>query len=125
MKLGVTTHAVERYVERQKPALGFDQAKRELIAILEFATAIERPEWDGGLMPADAWLELAPDCVAIIRGNSVVSVVTRSLAEEPARRKQREIDRKTRIRKRSKRYGEKHYGDRRPEPRIESEAWPT
>lgn len=42
MKLGITNHAVERYVERVKPALGLDAARRELLALLDAAPRLPR-----------------------------------------------------------------------------------
>jgi hypothetical protein len=130
MRLRITKHAVDRYVERAKPHLGHRHARWEIEALLEFAEEVERPSWYlgyGGGEP-DSYLLIAPDCAAIVIGDAIVSVITREAADEPARRRKREMERKRRTRDRTKRSNHDPRSRNRPErprARIEDEAWPV
>ena len=46
-KVGVTLHAVERYRERVKPHLTFEEARAELVDLAQTAPAIEPPSYAG------------------------------------------------------------------------------
>lgn len=126
MKLHVSKHAVHRYIERVKPQLGEELALREMRALLELAKVVERPAWITSTEAVDRWLLVAPDCVAAVRNDTVTTVITPERIEARRRKKQREIERKERIRKRSTRRALRGHGNGRPEARIESEVvWPT
>lgn len=126
MKVTVTKHAVTRYCERVKPQLGERQARLELEALLEFAEEVERPPWLRDTRESERWLLLMPHVVAAVQGGLVTTVMTTEMVEAPLRKRQRELERKERIRKRSRRRnlaGKPRI--ERPRSRIEGEAWPT
>lgn len=135
--IGVTNHAVERYQARVKPHLGATQARRELYALLDLAETVERPRWDlsRAHTAADAYLLIAPDCVAIVVDGAVVTVITKEKAVEPARRRRKDVkrlraqvaaaQRETRRDRTRFRKGRKMpTTPNRRRARIEDEAWP-
>lgn len=123
--IGLSNHAIERYQERQKPALGLELARRELLALLELAPPIDRPEWFHGDETADQWLELAPGCVAAVLGSTVVTVVC-ELYYSPSERKavNREKARERSARK-TKNRSQRHSKQPGNRARIEAESWPV
>jgi hypothetical protein len=97
VKLYPTDHAVERYVERFKPQLGFDLAKRELQALIDLAEPCAKPRWFKGHREADRYLQLTPEVVAA----SIGRVVTTVVAQPPlvgGRRRTRRLNRRARHR---------------------------
>jgi len=92
-----TDHAVERYVERFKPQLGFDQARRELQALIDLAEPCRKPHWFKGRTEADRYLQLTPDVVAASIGRVVTTVVSRPSTgggERTAARRRRTVRRR-------------------------------
>jgi hypothetical protein len=67
-----TTHAIERYVERLRPALTKKAARRELVALCEVAEVVtERPAWLGLGEATDGYLLLGDDVVLpVMRGKT-------------------------------------------------------
>ena len=91
--LNVSSHAIERYRERVKPALDFDPAKLELEALLEIAGPFETepPEWMRGEQPEnDGFIELSDGIVAAIQGGYVATILTRSGASSVYRQRRNE-----------------------------------
>jgi hypothetical protein len=119
----VTHHAVDRYVSRVKPHLGRLQAEQELTALLELAAPILKPDWYRGIGPADHWLAIAPDCVAVVHGRRVTTVVNREVdgLRRPKKKRPLKATNDGFYRKR----GRKIRHPARPRAQIEDEAWPT
>jgi len=80
MRLGVTNHAVTRYIERVKPAFDFEVAKAELLAFVNAVEpAPEPPQWVRAVEPdTTAFIEISDGIVAMIKDDSVTTVLTRS-----------------------------------------------
>lgn len=113
MRLFPTDHAVERYVERFKPQLGFDQAKRELQALIDLAEPCAKPSWFMGRKEADRYLRLTPEVVAA----SVGRVVTTVVAKPAPSGGQRTAVRRRRI---ARKRWEKHHAKALPYAREEA-----
>lgn len=82
VNLQVTSHAVQRYMERVKPALGFDTAKGELDALVAMAGEPHgKPDWH--FLPeytseaAEHYFTLSDGIAAAVKGGAVVTVLTR------------------------------------------------
>ena len=87
MSLSVTRHAVDRYVERVKPALGDEQARRELEALLELAVRCGRPSWwEGPRRSGDVYVLLAPGVVGAVKGLLLTTVVAEPVRQGGRRR---------------------------------------
>lgn len=87
MRLGVTDHAVKRYIERVKPAFDFPTAKAELLG---FVNAIEvqpePPSWVRMVEPdTDAFVHISEGIVAMVKRDSVTTVMTRGGHSDPVR----------------------------------------
>lgn len=75
MKIGLTEHAIKRYMERVKPALDFGRCRRELLALAEAGDfQVEDPlhrhtdDFEGLLRTdPDGYVELAPSIWGVIR----------------------------------------------------------
>lgn len=124
MNLLVTSHAVTRYIERAKPQLGRELARRELEALIQFAPAVNRPEFVRGSERADGWLELAPEVIGVIRGGSLATVLTPDLGAAQQRERERK-NRRRRHRRAARLTRSSSSKANRGRPRIEEEAWPT
>lgn len=99
MRLGVSNHAVERYVERVKPQLGEAQAREELEALVALAEPCARPWWvKAPIRRGDAYLRLAPDVIAAVKGRRLVATILRAPERaggerRAARKRRRELHR--------------------------------
>lgn len=117
----VSTHAVERYVQRVKPQLGLEQARLELEALLAIGEPVERPPWviehhDNG----NEYLEIAPDAIAVVCRERVSTVLVKPVNEVArVKRNKAKADqrRAKRTRARSSSLTSRH--DRRPR----NESW--
>lgn len=82
----ISEHAVARYQERVKPALGRDDALEDLVRMLALA---ERrpgaPTWVTSEQDADEWFVLADDIAFPVRSGQVVTCLTRSQPGEVVR----------------------------------------
>lgn len=79
MKLGVTDHAVKRYIERVKPAFDFPTAKAELLGFVNAIEALpEPPSWVRVVEPdTEAFVHISDGIVAMVKRDSVTTVMTR------------------------------------------------
>lgn len=111
-----TTHAIERYVERVRPALTKAAARCELVRLCEVAeVALERPAWLGLGEATDAFLLLGDDVVLpLVRGHTgwvAITCMTRGCIS-PAERMARNN------RNRARRYARSHKRREAPRPPI-------
>lgn len=107
MSLQVSQHAVERYLQRVKPALDFPAAKNELIALCAIGQEVEPPEWayfdeDRGTH-VDRILELSDGVIALLGGRTVISVLTRGSHHPEVRAAKNDFKRRQRKKKRRSR----------------------
>lgn len=65
MRVWVTPHAAERYVERVKPCMEVRRASWELGRLCMAARQVEKPEWAGD-DGSDVWLELSDGIVVAV-----------------------------------------------------------
>lgn len=93
----ITRHAVERYIERIKPALDEPAARRELEALLDLAEPLERPpvwiEWRIGM----TYHSLSDGIIAAEAANGyVTTILIRGGCSEKARarRKSRRVQKR-------------------------------
>jgi hypothetical protein len=97
-----TRHAIERYVERVKPAVDDRHARMEIEALARTVEAVDQPpSWAISTRPDDGgrWLHVTEDISFICQGDRVVSVLTRdSMSDE--RREKRRIEKRKRRRQR-------------------------
>jgi hypothetical protein len=82
MRLGVSNHAVERYVERVKPQLGEAQAREELEALSELCEQTQKPRWFLGESESDYYLKIGPEAVAAVRDRCITTVVTPEIVRQ-------------------------------------------
>lgn len=125
MSLFVTTHAVARYIQRAKPQLGEEQARRELEALIQFATPVERPEFTRGCETADSWIELAPEVVGVVRGRTITTILTPDLGEAAQRERRRKNRLKQHRRAARKTRNASSLNRRSGRPEVREEPWPT
>jgi hypothetical protein len=100
-KLRITEHAIEQFRQRCRPALDFQAAKGELMALLRDhgRVTLERPAWTRSATTkygTEGWL-LIGDCVALpILDGAVITCLTRGGIPdtERARRKAKRIARR-------------------------------
>jgi hypothetical protein len=98
----LTNHAVDRYIERVKPALDRDAARSELQALVRAAgePSSEQPEWHAREVPCSLYLEISDGIVATVQEQAVTSVITRGGSGPDAKerrkreKKKRQADRK-------------------------------
>lgn len=108
MRLGLTNHAVERYVERVKPTFDFSEARRELQRLCDLAgePSRERPDWhflpEHATEAAEFYLTLSDGICAAVKGTDVVTVLTRGGSSPAHRANKRERKRRQRARRRGK-----------------------
>lgn len=77
-RLHLCRHAVERYQERVRPALGLAQVLSELDRVLRHATVTrERPEWATGSNAATEWVVLTDSICFPVVGADLVTCLTR------------------------------------------------
>lgn len=62
-KVVVTSHAVERYIERYEPELSYNEAHRKLKGKVHFGTPLKKRPIAGG----HAWKIEKPDAIAVVR----------------------------------------------------------
>ncbi len=63
MNVSLTDHAVERYIERVRPGLGYPAAKADLLRLIEqHGVMVDRPDWysPGRTTQADRFVQVAP-----------------------------------------------------------------
>jgi len=93
MRLAVSSHAVDRYIERVKPHLGRSQARTELEALVALVKPCERPTWWAEpRKQGDLYLALGPGVVGAAKGRLLTTV----LAAPRATGGQRTAERKRR-----------------------------
>jgi hypothetical protein len=81
VKLGPTNHAVERYIERVKPALSAVVARQELEALIEMSlpSSPTPPAWLSAFEPdTEAFLELSDGIAGAVKGNTVTTILVRA-----------------------------------------------
>lgn len=107
MTFGVTDHAVNRYIERLRPALSFGAAKYELIGLIPQAqVATEGPDWDQTRVhDADAYLMLGDDVALVVKRKTIVTVLTKGWCGVAARKYKTAKHRKRKAKPRDKRGG--------------------
>jgi hypothetical protein len=116
MILGVSNHAVERYVERVKPHLGKRQARQELQALANLGERVGKPSWFLGYGRADYYLQIGPEAVAAVRDCCITTVVTPEIVRRRHREAVNAWKAKRRARRAIKRKEFKKH-NRRPEVR--------
>jgi hypothetical protein len=82
--IGVTTHAVEQYQARVKPALTVDQARRELIVLVRMADRTAEPPAWAHVDPrhAEFWLVLGDMCWPCVRRSALTTIARGSKPPE-------------------------------------------
>lgn len=96
-------HAVERYVDRVKPALGFAEAEAELVRLVSMAeVVVDPPGWvldpsDDSV--ADGYVVLAGTICLPVRGFTVLTVITPGCMSDEFRAARREHKRAQRARR--------------------------
>jgi hypothetical protein len=115
MTLGVSNHAVERYVERVKPHLGEKQAREELEALSRLGERTGKPYWFLGYTRADFYLQIGPEAVAAVKDACLTTVVTPEITRQNHRDSVNDWKRRKRARKALKRKEFPRKYNRRPE----------
>lgn len=115
--LYVSRHAVERYVERVKPCLTFDQARIELEALAQMDAELSPapPGWKNGGVeyPDTAYSEPCPGIALALRDGLVVTVLTRAENSVEVRESKRAERRRRKRAKRLRKHAERA-ADHRP-----------
>lgn len=119
MKL--TNHAVEQYVARVKPAFSFDQAKREMQALLDLALdppSTRPPDWTwpDPEHRGQEYLVVSDGVCLVIGGAAVVTCLIRG--ERSAERRAAKNEKKA-LRRKSKRFAasrQSSHRGKRPDP---------
>lgn len=125
MKIGVTDHAVSRYIDRVKPHFTFKQAKDEILWLVkrEDAEIVPTLDYHDEERQFDAFIELAPGialCCEAQGNNKLVGVTTiiRTGARPSVIRTRRREKRKRKQVSRQQKYREqiaRKRGEARPE----------
>jgi hypothetical protein len=122
MRIGLTEHAVNQYVARVKPAFSFDQAKRELLALVEICgnyPTSETPPWKPDEEDGREYLELSDGIFLVINAeHRAVTCLTNSgfSSERRAEKNRRKASKRYAKRLKSSSSGRKKLGDRREVP---------
>lgn len=122
-----THHAVDRYIERVRPALDRTQALRELIALAAAAEIVDSPPaWYLNEQPVDVFLTFGDVVFPVQRdGQRLVAVtcVTRGLASVAWRQARNEWHAQQRARRRALRVKDKRAGrDHRQRGKVRAEG---
>ncbi len=89
----LTAHAIERYRDRVKPHLTFEEANAELRRLLRTATAVsQRPSWSNDKYEDATYAVLSDGIALVVRSNQyaagvAVTCLTRAGVSDEARAK--------------------------------------
>ena len=111
-----TTHAIERYVERLRPALTKAAARRELVRLCEVAEiTADRPGWLGLGEATDAYLLIGEDvALPVMRGHTgwvAITCMTRGCLAPSERRARNRANK-------ARRYARSHKPRETPRPPL-------
>jgi hypothetical protein len=97
VKLRLTSHAVDRYLERVKPALTPAAARQELLALLRGAVVTDqRPGWAKPSLEDCSYVEISDGIAACVQSGSVTTVLVRAGLAPEHRQRRKEAKRKKR-----------------------------
>lgn len=130
MTVQITRHALERYLQRVKPALDPEVAEAEMEALLAAAGEPTKapPDWcepDPAYSTVNAtYLEVSDGIAFAFRGRYVATVLVRGAMSTERRKSINRAKARERSRRRY-RNGRALHGHGNGRPQIEEEAWPT
>lgn len=116
-RIQVAQHAVDRFVERVRPALDIGEARHELERLIDQCGQLgERPDWqdDRADFDGDRWLWIGPDICLPVQNQLAITVLVRGLIPEQHRRNLNRAKQDARRAARAKRMHRRDQSGRRP-----------
>jgi hypothetical protein len=122
-RIQVSQHAVDRFVERVRPALDVGEARHELERLIDQCGQIgDRPDWqDHRADLCERWLWIGPDICLPVQRDLAITVLVRGLVPDQHRRNLNQAKQAARRAARSRRLRQRNQPGRPPRPAPDSQ----